>query len=419
MESWAAFNGAIKGVTRTVFVFVFALIASGCASVVYKDSATTFVAAGREAGKQLEVSSKQLDDAQDAIRFNKIISDASCPINDERLFVRTGAGDPDTVSKALKRFQNQNALNDCKVLLTCERSATAKPGAVPGFCESACYTSEERNCLVQLEGSYAIALKETANRPDADRQALQQEASRYLALLEKTEYQRAGSVESKLVGAGVRELSEYLDLLAKVADARTSEYPDDAKHLSDRLSSLTKAVSDVSGKQLSSASQDTQKQVQGALEALGKLAGVVQTMAQNAQDAAAIKKLVNSNQVDVKDLIAKLRAVALGDGNLAAVYSQKAAQQARSRLQEKFKGTTNPYDRSLLLAEREKYIMADGDMRAGAVTQVFDSLSKSYQALVSLVNDPTDEQKKAIANERLQNFKTVAKALADVVQAVK
>ncbi|WP_248795601.1 hypothetical protein [Pseudomonas sp. MWU13-2105] len=419
MENWAVFNGAIKGMARAVFVLVFALIAGGCASVVYKDSATTFVAAGREAGKQLEVSSKQLDDAQDAIRFNKIISDASCPIKDERLFVRTAAGAPDTVSTALKRFPNQNALSDCKSLLACEQSASAKPSAAPAFCRSACYTSAERNCLVQLEGSYAIALKETANQPAADRQALQQEASRYLALLEKTEYQRAGSVESKLVGAGVRELSEYLDLLAKVADARKSEYPDDAKHLSERLSSLTKAVSDVSGKQLSSASQDTQKQVQGALEALGKLAGVVQTMAQDAQDAAAIKKLVNSNQLDVEDLIARLRAVALGDGNLAAVYSQNAAQQARMRLQEKFKDTTNPYDRSLLLAERGKYLITDGDMRSSAVAEVFDSLSKSYQALVSLVNDPTDEQKKAIANERLQNFKTVVKALADVVQAVK
>lgn len=415
MENWAAF----KGVTRGLLLLMFALIASACASVVYKDSATTFVAAGHEAGKQLEASSKQLDDAQDAIRFNKIISDTFCPIKDERLFVRTGAGAPDTVSAALKRFSNQNALNDCKILLTCEQSAFAKPGTVPAFCGLACYTSAERNCLTQLEGSYAIALKGVANQPAADRQALQQEASRFLALLEKTEYRRAGSVESKLVGSGVRGLSEYLDLLAKVAEERTSEYSDDAKQLSERLSSLTKTVSEVSGKQLSGASQETQKQVQNVLEALGKLAGVVHTMAQNAQDAATIKQLVNANQINVEDLIARLRAVALGDGNLAAVYSQQAAQRARAMLQDKFKATTNPYDRSLLLAEREKYLITDDDMKSIAIMQVFDILSKSHQALVSLVNDPTDEQKKSIANERLQNFKTVVKALADVVQAAK
>ncbi|RON80691.1 hypothetical protein [Pseudomonas fluorescens] len=410
---------AFKEVSRGLFILILALIGSGCASVVYKDAATTYVAAGRQAGKQLEASSRQLDAAQDVIRFDRITSDASCPIRDERLFVRNGDGDPETVAAALKRFENQAALDDCKQLLRCEQSSSSKKRGAPATCASACYSSSERSCLTQLESSYAIALKGAANQPVDQRQALQQESSRFLTLLERTEYRRAGSVESLLVGSGVRDLSEYMDLLAKVAEERKSEYPEDAKALSTRLSSLSKSVSEGTGKKLSAASQETQTQVNSAIEALGNFAGVVQKMAQDAQDASTIKKLVNANEVNVEDLIGRLRAVALGDTNLAAVYSQQAAQRARARLQAKFKSTANAYDRSLLLAARDKYLNPEGDADAATVTQIFDSLSKSHQALVSLVNDPTDEQKIAIANERLQNFKTVVVALADVIQKVK
>jgi phosphoglycolate phosphatase-like HAD superfamily hydrolase len=283
----------------------------------------------------------------------------------------------------------------------------------------ACYSREEGNCLTQLERSYAIEIKVAADHPAVDGAALQQEVSSFVVLLQKTEYRRTGSVESMLVGSGIRDLSEYLDLLGRVTEARKSEYPDDAKRLSERLSSLTKGLSEVSGKQLSSSSQATQKQVQDALGALGNLAGVLQTMSKDAQDAGEIKRLVRDNQVNVEGLIATLRAVALGDTTLAVTYSDQAMRRARASLQAKFEETADPYSRSLLLVERENYLYTDGDTMLKAVNDVFDSLSKSHLALVSLVNDPTDEQKKAIANERLQNFKTVVTALADVVQAVK
>ncbi len=414
MVNKVSFDSAIVRTTRALLVVAFALISIACASVVYKDSATTFVAVGRVAGKQMDDSSKQLDSAEDAIRSTEIATDASCPIGDKRLFVRAGKVAPATLVAALDRFPNQAALSGCKKLLSCEQPVSANAGRVPMDCRSACYSSEEGNCLSQLERSYAIELKATP----ANGSALE-EGTSFATFLQRTEYRRAGSVESKLVGSGVRDLSEYLDVLAKVAEARKSEYPDDAKRLSERLSSLVKGVGEASGKQLSNSSQATQKQVQTALGALGELAGVLQTMSQDAQDASKIKQLVTQNQVNVEGLIATLRAVALGDGTLAATYSDLSMRRARAMLQARFAKTSDPYSRSLLLVERENYLYTDGDTMLKAVNDVFDSLSKSHLALVSLVNNPTDEQKKTIINERLQNFKAVVSAFVDVAQAVK
>lgn len=413
-RSASSLPACVHAVRSIVFVML-VLCATGCASVVYKDSATTFVEAGRSAGKQLEESSKKLDSAEDAVRRIKIESDASCPIGDRHLFVRTQESAADAVSAALARFGNQAALPGCKQLLTCEQAMSVKPEARPATCRTACYSSNEGNCLTQLERSYAIELTTATT----GKEALQTESASFAKLLQKTEYQRADSVESMLVDTGVRDLSEYMDLLSKVAEARKSEYPDDAKQLSDRLSSLVKGLSDVSGKELSSSSQATQKQVQAAIGAFGNLAGVLQTMAQNTKDANEIKRLVRDNQVNVEGLISNLRAVALGDGLLAAAYSDQAMRKSRMVLQDKFAHASDAYARSQFLAERDKYPYSDGTSVEKAVNDVFDSLSKAHLALVSLVNDPTDEQKKAIANEKLQNFKTVVKALVDVIQVFK
>ncbi|MCC4607830.1 hypothetical protein LL967_08090 [Xanthomonas campestris pv. zinniae] len=418
METKAALTGVCAWTAKGLLAIALVLTASGCASVVYKDSATTFVASGQAAGKQIEEASKSLDGAQDAIRRTKIASDSSCPIAEKRLFVRGGAGEPETIRAALKRFKNQDALPGCQTLLSCERSL-AQPGAAPMECRSVCYSKAEGNCLAQLERSYAIELKETAVQSGADHQALQSESSSLMEYLQKTEYQRAGSVESRLVGAGVKELSAYLDVLGEVTEGRKSDYPEDAKKLSERLGALTKGLGEVSGQQLSAASQATQKQVQNALGAFGKLAGLLQTMSQDAADARKIQRLVSENKVNVEGLIATLHAVALGDGTLAATYSDLAAITARQALQARFEKTRDPYARSLLLAERENYLYSNGEAMTLAVNAVFDSLSKSHLALVSLVENPNDEQKKALVNARLQNFKAVVRALADVVQAVR
>lgn len=405
--SRAAYDQAVQ----SVLIVVFLLNASGCASVVYKDSATTFVEAGRAAGKQLQESSKRLDSAEDAVRRIEIESDASCPIGDRHLYVRTRDSAADAVSLALARFTNLATLPGCQQLLACEQSMAISPAAAPVACRTACYSSGEGNCLAQMERSYAIELTTATT----GKEALQAESASFARLLQKTEYQRGDSVESMLIDSGVRDLSAYLDLLSKVAEARKSEYPEDAKQLSDRLSSLVKGLSEVSGKELSSSSQATQKQVQAAIGAFGNLAGVLQTMAQNAKDANEIKRLVRENELNVEGLISNLRAVAMGDNLLAAAYSDLAVRKSRMMLQEKFAHASDAHARAQLLAERDTFLYSDDASITKAVNDVFDSLSKAHSALVSLVNDPTDEQKKAIANEQLQNFKTVVKALIDVI----
>lgn len=419
MESRGAIGNVFLRSSRGVLCALIATLASGCASVVYKDSASTFTAAGRTASELVADSSKRLDKAQDKIREVRINKDVSCSIADERLFVRTDKSAPTIVNTALNRFPIPAALPGCQKLQRCEQAATGPVGAISAECRTVCYSSFEGNCFSQLEKSYAIELNSkrgTANPVDP---VLEKEASAFALLLDSIEFQRSSSVESKLVGFGIRGLTEYLDLLEKISEERTSEVPDDAKKLSDKLSSVSKKLTDAKGEQLSDASKKTQEKVQGAIGAIGKLAGTLQAMAKNSQDATEIKRLVRENQVDVEGLISSLRSIATGDNLVALIYGDQATMAVRKMLQDQYSKTTDPYSRSLLLAERDNYKYIDGDVVVKSVDEVFNSLSKAHNSLVSLVNNPTDEQKKAIANEQFENFKTVVKDIAEVVNTVK
>ncbi|EIL98767.1 hypothetical protein RHOFW104T7_03530 [Rhodanobacter thiooxydans] len=364
-------------------------------------------------------SSNQLDTALDAARLSKINSDSTCPIADAHVYVRSGSPTLPTVTAALARFKNQAVLAGCKRLKECAGGGTAKPGHLPAACKSACYSRDEGNCLSQLERSYAIEIKSPTDSSSAYIDALQSEASDFVALLDEVQYQRPGSVENTLAASGVRALSEYLDVLSKVAQGRKSEYLADAAHLSDRLTFLSNKVEEVSGKQLSSSTKETKEQVQTALGAIGKLAGILQTMGSNATSANEIKRLVRENKGTVDGLIQSLRAVALGDSSLAQTYSDLVVRNQRLLLEQKFANARDDYDRRLISAQLENYQYGDDQAMATAINAMFDNLSAANESMVSLVEHPTDEQKKLIANERLQNLKAAVGALVEVAQAVK
>jgi hypothetical protein len=88
-------------------------------------------------------------------------------------------------------------------------------------------------------------------------------------------------------------------------------------------------------------------------------------------------------------------------------------------LEQKFATARDDYDRRLISAQLENYQYGDDQAMATAINAVFDNLSAANESMVSLVEHPTDEQKKLIANERLQNLKAAVGALVEVAQAVK
>src|ERR1700693_86894 len=133
-------------------------IHGGCASIVYKDAATTYVAAGRGLSQQLINSASNLSAAEDALKLSKIISDSSCPVADERLFIRSTAPRASDFKTLLAPFPNLEP--SCQKLRQCDAI-----GATDASCQTVCMSREESNCIVQLEQDYAISLNPQTTIP--------------------------------------------------------------------------------------------------------------------------------------------------------------------------------------------------------------------------------------------------------------
>ena len=382
------------------------LLLSGCGSIVYKDSATTYVAAGRAATKGVADAAESLANARDKLRASQVVSDQACPIAEARLYVR----DP-SLSKQLKEafglVPKMQIPPDCMQLLACE----ANPSQAG--CRGSCYSAEEANCITTLEENLAIYLQGLTGM-EADRfSTTVQPVANAIA---QAEYGRPRPVAAILVKENLTALTEYLDMLEKLTVKRESEVGEDAKKLSKRLTEATGEISKVTGKQLSTDSKAAQTKVTGTISAMGKFVSDLQVIAANAQDAQAIRMLVTEQSKNVQDLLASVKEVAGSDALLGAVFNNQAVLQSRRDLQERYRRTTDAYSRSMLLAERSRYSYADGEQALKAVNSLFDGMTKSHEALIQLVLNPDDKDKQAIANARFQEFKMIAEDVATLVQ---
>lgn len=382
------------------------LLLAGCGSIVYKDSATTYVAAGRTATKSVADAAASLENARDKLKATKIVSDQSCPIAEPRLYLRN-AGLTQQLKSALTLVPGMQYPPDCKPLLNCEANPTNNK------CRGICYSKEEANCISTIEENLAIYFKGLKD-PEADRFST---VIRPLAIaITEAEYGRPKPVAALLVKDNLSALTEYLDMLEKLTAKRDSEVGEDAKKLSKKLTDTTSALSNLTGKQLSTNAKATQTKITGAVTAMGKFVGDLQVIADNAQDAQAIRKLVAEGRTDVNNLINNVKEVAGSDAMLGSVFNNLGLLQARLDLQERYSTAGDAYSRDLLLMERTKYSFSDGEQTQQAVAALFDAMAKSHEALIRLIMNPNDKDKQAIANARFQEFKLIAEDVATLVQ---
>ncbi|KQP15087.1 hypothetical protein ASF43_13715 [Pseudorhodoferax sp. Leaf267] len=211
-------------------------------------------------------------------------------------------------------------------------------------------------------------------------------------------------------------LTEYLDMLEKLAVKRESEVAEDAKKLSKRITDTMGEITKLTGKQLSTEGKETQTKVTNAIAAMGKFVSDLQVIAANAQDAHAIRKHVVGRSKDVQELVASIKEVAGSDAMLGAVYSNLAQIQARTDYQRRYASAGDAYSRSILLSERGKYSYVDGEKSLQAVDTLFDAMTKSHEALIQLVMNPSEKDKQAIADARFQEFKMIAEDVATLIQ---
>jgi len=385
---------------------VAALLLTGCGSTVYKDSATTYAVAGREAAKSVSDAAASLANAQDKLKASQVASDPKCPIAEQRIYLR-GPELSKQLKVALGLVSESTMPADCKKLVDCDSQSDQ------AACRNACASAEEANCIATVEENLAIHLKALSGS-EADRfsTAIQPVAN----AISQAEFGRAEPVAAILVKSNLRILTEYLDMLDKLTVKRDSEVAEDAKKLAERITDTTDQVSKLTGKQLSTEAKATQTKVTNTITAMGKVMSDLQVIAANAEDARTIRKLVAEKSKDVQDLVANIKEIAGGDAMLGAVYSNLAQIQARAEYQNRFAKTGDAYSRSLLLAVRDKYFYVDGGKAVQAVNSLFDAMTKSHEALIQLVLNPSEKDKQAIANARFQEFKMIAEDVTALTQ---
>lgn len=397
-------NGVRAWLARLAAVAA-ALVLSGCGSIVYKDAASTYVAAGRAVTTNLANASLTLAHAQDDQKAIRIAADASCPIKEKRLFVRSAPG-TNQFAAAIGGFPKAKQSADCQAVLRCK----ANPAAA--VCTGACYSAAEGLCIAILDSEGAGVLKDQAATESA------KQAAKTLAVaISDAEYGRPAAVQSKLIEGNLTALTEYLDLLGKLTTKQESEVKADADKLAKRLDNTLKDVKELTGESLSDSAAASKTKITGLLGAAGKLLDTVKVIAADARDAAAIRKTVNERSADVNALVDSLQDVATGDARLAAAFSDLARLKQREWLQERFSAERSADRRYLMLVEdRKKFTYSDGPALTKSVTALFAAMKTSHATLVELVQNPSDDQKRAIAQAAFQEFKSIASDVAALAQ---
>lgn len=403
-----------------VLIVIGACFIGGCASVVYKDAASTYVTTTKELTKQLNDVTTRLGKAEDNLKLGKIVTDKSCPIAQSRLFIRDGSAV--VFSSFLQRYPDLLNSKDCKPLIACESPAITGKGR-PSECLQACYTVFEGNCLTQIEKNYAIDAKQIATQKiDAnslDAKRIASDVDKLAAYLQRVEYGRTASIGNRLVADNLQILAQYLDILEKATIATKPDLTDEAQRLSDKIKKVTDGYTNLTNEQLSSSDQKSRDAIQKNISVLGKFLNDIKVLVKNAKDAEKIKAFVKSNAVNVTAVVDAIEPVISGDDLLEKVFSTEATKRVRNQIQTRFNNEPDAYNRLLIFNDIAKYPYATVDSSSSALKEVFDNLSKSHNTLVSLVNNPTDEQIKARRNEEFQQLRTLVEDTVGVIALIK
>lgn len=382
----------------------------GCAAVVYKDAAASYVAASKDLVKQLDEVSARLVVAEDMQRRQKIVTDAACPIEQERIFVRTNAAVKFT--PLILSIPNMvTKVDGCQRVVSCERGDPAP------VCKRACYSAEEANCLKTLEQEYARADTRLATA-GADRQRVASDARQLVKLLHVVEYERGDSITSRLIADNLQVLAQYMDLLEKASTASKVDFTSDVNRITNRIDTVTKGYAKITGEQLSSADTATRDKVNASLGLLGTLGGHLRNLAANAKDAAQIQAFVRDNAGLADSLIVSIENVIDGDDYLGVVLNNSAVYAARTAVAKRYQVAKSPYERGVLLDEALKYKYTSATDSQKKLQDVFAALRQSHTTLTSLVLNPNEEELKAIHSEEFQNFRTVAQDVAGLIAQV-
>jgi DNA-binding protein H-NS len=408
---------------------LFALVAvsfllSGCASVVYKDSATKYSDSAAKLITKIHEAENLTAKASEAEKRERAAQDSSCPVAAKNVYLSKPVDTERTAVVAmLDRYPTIKGGGACRKLQACiaDRSGVD--------CGRICLGPEEANCLdnlthawtaaaaakVKAEEEAATKAKERGVVPDKDKKPEKESPDEPLAnYREVIDSAKIGSNRlsaPRIVAESLQSFATYLDLLDEYADKDASKLKERSTKFATRIKERADLIKDFTGNEVLSSAEITAQQKY--VQAFGKLASNLQDMARNYKDANQIKEIVGKNEAEVSRTLALLQDYAATVSNIGFVKTTSFTLNRRNAIQKAYSKENKAEERLKMfdLLDKLPYVT-----EAAGMDEIFEAFEKSHIALVRLIQNPNDEDLKLLRAQRFEEFKNIASDLASLAK---
>jgi hypothetical protein len=418
----------LRIVERTALLILSAALVSGCAPQLIKGTAESYVTAGKAVVDASNKAAAALGEAESGAISSRMAEDSQCPVDqDGPVYVRANdllqlpdlkQSDPafHDVATSLQSVDPSAASIQsdagCKALFKCE----SKPGA--SECQTACYSKPEAQCIARLGHQIQLLSERSNDLTPSSRNKLENLATIFDRAMLTREFVAHRPIQDIVVENSVTALSGYLGVLAKIVDDKAEGIEPISSNVSKRLDQLQSSYPKVTGKDLPKDVSDDIGKVNKGISAINALFKDISKLSKQNADANQIKQTVLNfeKKNNINEMILSIKPILQSTDKITGSIIA-----TNNSLREK--ALANAYHQSRDQAERQTLLgqlfvaRASSGLPATADWDgLFNAMNESHESLVSLVNHPTDEQKKKIAKESFANFLMIA---SDIVSFYK
>jgi len=408
-------------------VLALPLLFCGCKGQLIKDTAATL----SDSYTQLATQTADFNKQQNAARFHNMALRVAAapkgqcdprgpnPLNPKPTYVRLGhtAADADNTFEVVMAQLSEAHLappeSVCRQLLTCE----AHPDTAG--CQAVCYTEPESKCIDQMSKAVAAQADEkTAGHglldptsPAGQSLALMNSKLSVIVFSPNAIPQAAG------VAASLHAVGAYMSSVAAIANRSPKDLTPIKDHFTADEAKVADTYKSMNPSGLTDAQAAAQKQLVATSDAADKLIGDIKKMVDAEHDANKIKAIMNEAEADYQTLYAQLKgnasliSVQLVHAENASFVSTAEQMQRDIASAKTVQGKAAALEASqMALADHQSRLKAAEDIPA-KFNELLEKMAKAHDALMTLANDPTNDQQRQIAELTVTNFALFASDL--------
>lgn len=378
---------------------------------MYKERAGQFVDAGRAVSTAFDDAAANKGQAIEKYKRMVVARDLTCKIGSGPVAIRTQLT---LSSKSLSEFAQLSETvlerDACAVLKMC----VAQPSSVN--CTSSCLSVGEALCLAQIEKG--LITKRDALPKATKEHPLKTATREFDRLMRGVELGRSRTAAQRIAEDSMTLFTDYLDLLEAQVDGDPAEVSARATALSTKIDARKAEWEALTGADVSSSASTQIDRAKEYLRAIGTLGSVVRDIYRNNKDATAIQRIVFANEKSVSAAMKDVKIFLLAEQNLGAIVGNTTNSDLQAHLGVVFEQERSVYKRFELLADLPSYPSEVGQKGDAAIEKLFVTLDEAHSSLVTLVNDPTSADKKAIFRKAFREFLDVVSGIVRIINLV-